>query len=133
MEAIEAIKTVATAITAVVAVLALGYGVIKWFQKQGQQTADIDSLRKQHEADIKRLEETHKKDIEELRKYHDKDIKTIREEESKAFREVNEELCVLSYAMLATLNGLQQLNCNGDVTKAHDRLEKHLNQKAHGQ
>ena len=35
--------------------------------------------------------------------------------------------------MLASLDGLMQLNCNGNVTKAHGRLEKHLNKQAHGQ
>ena len=42
-------------------------------------------------------------------------------------------LCVISYAMLASLDGLMQLHCNGNVTKAHGRLEKHLNKQAHGQ
>lgn len=59
-------------------------------------------------------------DIEDLHKLHSSDMK-----------KVQDELCVLSYAMLAALDGLQQLHCNGNVTKAHKALEKHLNQKAH--
>ena len=62
------------------------------------------------------------KKIEDLQTQHNKDIK-----------ELKDELCVLSYAMLAALDGLMQLKCNGNVTKAHDRLEKHLNQQAHDQ
>ncbi len=61
-------------------------------------------------------------DIEALKKRHDEDIKNLKA-----------ELCVISFAMLATLDGLKQLNCNGEVTKAHDMLQKHLNKSAHGQ
>ena len=59
-------------------------------------------------------------DIEDLHKLHSSDMK-----------KVQDELCVLSYAMLAALDGLKQLHCNGNVTKAYEALEKHLNQKAH--
>ena len=133
MEIIEAIKSVASTITAVLAVLAIGYGIILWFQKQGKQSDDIADLKEQHKNDIADLKEQHRKDIEELRKYHDKDIADIRKEESEALKDIKEELCLLSYGMLAALNGLQQLNCNGDVTKAYESLEKHLNQQAHDQ
>ncbi len=61
-------------------------------------------------------------DIEELRKKEEKDLKELRDEQ-----------CLISYAMLACLDGLKQLNCNGAVTEAHNKLEKHLNQKAHRQ
>ena len=59
-------------------------------------------------------------DIEDLHKLHSSDMKSVQA-----------ELCVLSYAMLAALDGLKQLHCNGNVTKAYEALEKHLNQKAH--
>ena len=61
-----------------------------------------------------------KESIAELRKTHEDDMKTIKD-----------ELCVMSYAMLASLDGLKQLHCNGEVTKAHEALEKHLNKRAH--
>ena len=61
-------------------------------------------------------------DIESLRHQHEQDIRAIKD-----------ELCVQSYGMLAALDGLMQLHCNGNVTKAHEKLEKHLNQKAHDQ
>lgn len=40
---------------------------------------------------------------------------------------------VLGSSTVASLDGLMQLHCNGNVTKAHGMLEKHLNQAAHGQ
>lgn len=54
--------------------------------------------------------------------------------QAKQDKEINalkEEQQVICYAMLACLDGLKQLGANGNVTKAHDRLEKHLNDKAH--
>lgn len=46
----------------------------------------------------------------------------------KAIKEENALIC---YALQACLDGLKQLNCNGEVTKAHDKLTKHLNVSAH--
>lgn len=46
-------------------------------------------------------------------------------------KELKEEQCLMSYAILACLDGLKQLGANGNVTDAHNKLEKHLNQKAH--
>ena len=61
-------------------------------------------------------------DIKELQEHHDSDL-----------REVQEELCVVNYAVLAALDALKQQGYNGGVTEARDRLEKHINKKAHGQ
>ena len=44
---------------------------------------------------------------------------------------LKEEQQVICYGMLACLDGLKQLGANGNVTKAHEKLEKHLNDKAH--
>jgi hypothetical protein len=60
------------------------------------------------------------KDIKDLRNNHDEDLKDIQE-----------ELCVLNYAVLAALDALKQQGYNGGVTDARDKLEKHINNKAH--
>ena len=60
------------------------------------------------------------KDIKDLRNNHDVDLKDIQE-----------ELCVLNYAVLAALDALKQQGYNGGVTDARDKLEKHINNKAH--
>lgn len=44
---------------------------------------------------------------------------------------IKREQQVICYALLACLDGLKQLGANGNVTKAHDTLDKHLNQNAH--
>lgn len=64
-------------------------------------------------------------------KQQDIELENLRKTESEDIKAVKEELCVLSYAMLAALDGLKQQGCNGDVTKAYNRLQKHLNISAH--
>lgn len=61
------------------------------------------------------------------------DIEDLRKKESEDIQSLKEEQCLMSFAMFACLDGLKQLNCNGKVTEAHEKLEKHLNQKAHDQ
>ncbi len=60
--------------------------------------------------------------LEELKETHEADIGKIQT-----------ELCELSYGLRAALDGLMQLGCNGNVTTAHERLEKHINKQAHDQ
>ena len=50
----------------------------------------------------------------------DKDIELVKEEQT-----------MLCYVMLACLDGLKQLGANGEVTQAHEKLSKYLNEKAH--
>lgn len=51
--------------------------------------------------------------------------------QTEVIRMVQEEQTVICYGLLACLKGLQEQGCNGPVTEARGRLEKHLNQKAH--
>lgn len=48
-------------------------------------------------------------------------------------QQINSELCMLSYCVGATLDGLKQLKCDGKVTEAKEKMDKHLNQQAHGE
>ena len=48
-----------------------------------------------------------------------------------AIRALKEEQGLLTYGVLACLKGLKEQGCNGPVTEAIARIEKHLNQKAH--
>lgn len=45
---------------------------------------------------------------------------------------IQKEQTLLCYGIQACLKGLQEQGCNGPVTAALDKLEKHLNQTAHG-
>lgn len=46
---------------------------------------------------------------------------------------LKEESCLLTYGILACLKGLKEQGCNGPVTEAINKIEKHMNQKAHDQ
>ena len=56
----------------------------------------------------------------------------LREEVKEQLAVQNVENQVLCYGLLACLDGLEQLGCNHNVTKAHEALEKHINRRAHG-
>lgn len=44
---------------------------------------------------------------------------------------IKEEQQLLTYGILACLKGLSEQGCNGPVTAAIDKIEKHLNDRAH--
>lgn len=48
-------------------------------------------------------------------------------------KEIKDELCILTYGLLACLKGMQEQGYNGPVKEATGKIEKHLNQKAHDQ
>lgn len=67
-------------------------------------------------------QEKQSEDIEKLHKRHDEDLKSVQE-----------ELCVVNYAVLASLDALMQRGYGGNVAEAHGKLQKHINNKAHRQ
>ena len=56
----------------------------------------------------------------ERQKHQDKELAAVRREQT-----------LICYGVLACLKGLKEQGCNGPVTAALDKLEKHLNQAAH--
>ena len=44
---------------------------------------------------------------------------------------LKQEQTLIIYGLLACLKGLKEQGCNGPVTEAINKIEKHLNQKAH--
>lgn len=62
-----------------------------------------------------------------------KDIEELREKQRKEIQAIKNEQCLLTYGILACLKGLKEQGCNGPVTEAISKFEKHLNQSAHGQ
>lgn len=53
--------------------------------------------------------------------------------QDRELRDVQSELTLLTYGVLACLKGLKERGCNGPVTEAIQKIEKHINQKAHEQ
>ena len=60
------------------------------------------------------------KEIEEIRQHHEDDMTSIKEEQT-----------LIVYGVLACLKGLSEQGCNGPVSEAINKIEKHLNEKAH--
>lgn len=58
--------------------------------------------------------------IEALAKRHEEDM-----------RDSLDERQLIIYGVLACLKGLKEQGCNGPVTEAINKIEKHLNKKAH--
>ena len=55
------------------------------------------------------------------------------DEYEKVIESIQEEQTVQCYCILACLKGLAEQGCNGPVHEGIDRMERHLNKKAHGQ
>ena len=51
--------------------------------------------------------------------------------QSEKIRSIQTEQTLICYGLLACLKGLKEQGCNGPVTEAISKVEKHLNQKAH--
>lgn len=44
---------------------------------------------------------------------------------------LKKEMTLLTYGVLSCLKGLSEQGCNGPVTEAINKIEKHINQQAH--
>ena len=66
-------------------------------------------------------------------KYYNKayDLVKNQGDQDKEIKEIKGEQQLLTYGVLACLKGLKEQGCDGSVTDAIDRIEKHLNEKAH--
>lgn len=54
------------------------------------------------------------------------------EMQDKEIQAIKEEQTILTYGILACLRGLKEQGCNGPVTEAINKIENHINKKAHG-
>lgn len=61
----------------------------------------------------------------------EEEIKKTRDIHEEDIRKINEEQCLITYGLLACLKGLKEKGCNGPVTEAINKIEKHLNKQAH--
>lgn len=59
-------------------------------------------------------------EIKRLKQHHEDDIKSLKEEQA-----------LLIDGVLACLMGLKEQGCNGSVTKAIEKYNNYLNEKAH--
>lgn len=105
----QLIITIGAVVTALVAICTQIVKFVRWMDRQRAQDADIKAVRDKHDAEMAQL----------------------REEITRKLRSINEEQTLLTYGVLACLKGQQEQGCNGPVTEAVNKIEKHLNEKAH--
>ena len=70
-----------------------------------------------------------------LIKYYNRgyDFVKRQEKQDEIIKDIQTEQALLTYGVLACLKGLHEQGANGPVTEAINKLEKHLNEKAHEQ
>ena len=118
----QTIITAGAVLSSVVGFVALGWKLYGWINHQKEQDREIAEIKAQHAKDITELEIKHAEDIAAVKAMHSKDTEGIQEEQT-----------VVVYGLLACLKGLAEQGCDGPVSEAIDRIEKHINKKAHGQ
>ena len=105
----QTIITAGSVVTAAILLIQRFAKGVRWFDKQEQQSTDIETLKQKHEDDMEALKAVLAKDM------HD----------------INVEQTLLTYGVLACLKGLKEQGCNGPVSEAISKIERFLNQKAH--
>lgn len=107
MHIFELIIAIVAGVTAVIALL-------KWITQIHDRNKKLDGYEKE-------IEEV-KKSIEELQLDNDAKMQALRAEQF-----------IITDSLLAILEGLHQLHCNGPVTEARDKLIDYINDRAHNQ
>lgn len=54
-------------------------------------------------------------------------------QQDEEIKDIKSELCLLTYGIEACLDGLEQLGANHNVTATKQKINKHINKKAHDQ
>lgn len=69
-----------------------------------------------------------------LFKYYNRgyDFVKRQNEQDKIIKDIQEEQTLLTYGVLACLKGLHEQGVDGPVSEAINKIEKHINLKAHG-
>ena len=107
-------------LAAISAFVALAWKLFKWINHQKEQDVEIAENKAHTEKEIKRVEQKVDDEIRKLRDRHIKDQSGIQEEQT-----------LVIYGLLACLKGLAEQGCDGPVSEAIDKIEKHINLKAH--
>ena len=105
----QTLITAAAVIAALTAILSHYNKALRWVDKQSAQDEQIA----------------------EIREAAEKSVSDLRQETEDRFVAYNKEQTLLTYGILACLKGLKEQGCNGPVTEAINKIEKHLNEQAH--
>ena len=64
-------------------------------------------------------------------KEQDKELEKVKKTIETEITSLRSELQVITYGILSALDELKQMGANGNVTNAHDHVQKHMNGAAH--
>lgn len=128
MTLIEIVKEIA-AVCVVLATIAGGVAVII---KVLNFYYENKAFRKKCENYENQIKETNDK-INSAHTTAAESLAEIQRNTDAKLQQINSELCMISYGLMAALDGLHQLNCNGPVTEAREKFDKHINKQAHGE
>ena len=117
---VNSVITLASLLTALGAFVTLFWKLFAWINHQKEQDKLIAEMKEEHEREIAKLKANFQKQIDDLRTRHNEDTDMIHEEQT-----------LVVYGLLACLKGLAEQGCDGPVTEAIGKIEKHINQKAH--
>ena len=123
-------KTVAMvcgAVTGIAAVGALAWKMFQWLHHQKEQDEELKWVNER----IERVKKEISDEIKTLQQHHNEDIAKITQNHESVVKAIQKEQTLLVYGQLACLKGLSEQGCDGPVTDAIDRLEKHINERAH--
>lgn len=85
---------------------------------------------------IEKIEDAHgyaQMELKSIQESMDARLEEMQTNMDAKLQQISSELCMLSYCVGATLDGLKQQGCNGKVSEAKEKMDKHLNQQAHGE
>lgn len=120
LEIVQRIISVCGAITGLVAVIALLWKLFSLVKHQSEQ-----------DKEIKKVRDDCKKDVDALRSEVNDRLDGLEQSYERYTRQTNTEQTLIIYGLLAALKGLKEQGCDGPVTEAIDKIEKHINQAAH--
>ena len=125
----QTIITAGAVLSAVIAFVTLFWKLFKWINHQKEQ----DNRIKENADEIAEAEKRLNKKIDILKEQHNEDIHAVKDMHIRDQKGLQEEQSLVIYGLLACLKGLAEQGCDGPVSEAITKIEKHINKKAHGQ
>lgn len=124
---VETVLTAGSLLVSITAFVTLFWKLFTRINHQKEQDNLINEMQQDHEKEIQNLKDGFEKKISDL---EDKisDLKTRHYTDTNM---IHEEQTLVVYGLLACLKGLAEQGCDGPVTEAINKIEKHINQKAH--
>ena len=125
----QTIITAGAVLSAVIAFVTLFWKLFKCINHQKEQ----DNRIKENADEIAEAEKRLNKKIDILKEQHNEDIHAVKDMHIRDQKGLQEEQSLVIYGLLACLKGLAEQGCDGPVSEAITKIEKHINKKAHGQ